>query len=84
MAPYRYSVDAAVLQVFSEATRRRREELLRIFGVLAADPGQRGDWTQRDSSGRQCQVKRFGAWTVTWWPEHLARELHILDLEWLR
>jgi hypothetical protein len=84
MASYRYSVDAAVLQVFSAATRRRREELLRIFASLLGDPYQRGDWTQPDATGRQCQVKRFGPWTVTWWPEHLVQELHILDVEWLR
>ena len=84
MAPYRYAVDAAVLQVFSTATKRQREDLLRIFGLLLADPYQIGDTTQPDATGRRCQVKRLGPWTVPWWPEPLVRELHILDVEWLR
>jgi hypothetical protein len=82
--PYKYTVDAAVLAVCAAATKRRREELLRIFDRLAADPYQEGDSTQPDDKGRHCQVKRFGPWTITWWPEHLANELHIVDAEWLR
>ena len=58
---YRYAVDDAVLGVFAEAKKRHREELLRIFARLATDPFIEGDSTQRDATGRHCQVKRFGA-----------------------
>jgi len=80
-APYKYSVDDAVLQVFAGAQKRRREELLRIFDFLANDPFVEGDSIQYDSTRRPCRVKRFGPWTVTFWPEHLTKEIHILDVE---
>lgn len=80
-AAYKYTVDDAVLQVFARASKRHREELLRIFDFLGADPFVEGGSIQRDSSGRPCQVKRFGPWTVTFWAEHLAKEVHILDVE---
>jgi hypothetical protein len=78
---YKYTVDAAVLLVFIDAKKRHREELLQIFALLAADPSIDGDSTQRDAVGRPCQVKRFGAWLVTYWPEHLANQIHIIDVE---
>ena len=79
--PYKYTVDAAVLKVFTGATRRQREELLRIFDFLSQNPFTDGDSTQPDNTRRQCQVKRFGPWTVTYWPEHLANRIHVLDVE---
>jgi hypothetical protein len=78
---YRYTVDDAVLRIFAEAKKRHRDELLRIFACLATDPFIVGDSTQRDSTGRHCQVKRFGAWSVTYWPEHLANQVHIIDVD---
>ena len=78
---YKYTVDDAVLHVFAAATKRQRLELLRIFDFLAREPFTNGDSIQKDQVGRPCQVKRFGAWTVTYWPEHLGNAIHILDVE---
>ena len=78
---YKYTVDDAVLEVFSSVKKRHREELLRIFSYLATDPYVRGDWTQKDNTRRDCQVKRFGRWVVTYWPEHLSNLVHIIDVE---
>ena len=79
--PYRYSVADAVLQVFAASPKRQREELLRIFSFLSREPFAPGETTQPDQTGRRCQVKRFGAWLIVYWPEHLASEMHILDAE---
>ena len=78
---YKYTVDDAVLEVFSLAKKRHREELLRIFTGLTSDPFVRGDWIQKDNTGRECQIKRFGPWVVTYWPEHLGSLVHIIDVE---
>lgn len=80
-SPYSYDVEEVVLRIFAEAKRRHSEELLRIFARPAADPFIEGDNMQRDVTGRDCQVKRFGAWSVTYWPEHLANQVHIIDIE---
>ncbi len=81
MQAYKYTVDDAVLRVFSTARKRQREQLLRIFDYLAANPFTNGDSVQRDSVGRPCQVKRFGPWMVTFWPEHLQNSVHVLDVD---
>ena len=82
--PYKYSVDDAVLEVFAASTKRQREKLLRIFAQLADNPFLPGDTVQRDHVGRPLQVKRFGEWTVTYWPEHLSDVVHIVAIEALR
>ncbi len=79
--PYRYTVDDTVLEVFSSAKKRHREELLRIFTTLANNPFVQGNWVQKDATGRDCQVKRFAAWVVTYWPEHIGSLVHIIDVE---
>ena len=78
---YKYTVDDQVLQSFSSAKKRHREELLRIFSSLVSDLFIRGDWIQKDSAGRDCQVKRFGPWVVTYWPGHIGSLVHIIDVE---
>ena len=81
MKSYKYTVDDAVLQVFSGATKRHRVEMLRIFAYMAENPFLEGESTQLDLVGRRCQVKRFGSWVVTFWPEHLAGVVHVVDVE---
>jgi hypothetical protein len=81
MSPYRYTIDDAVLQVFASGNKRQRQELLHIFDFLAREPFTPGDGIQSDRVGRHCQIKLFGAWLVTYWPEHLTTEIHILDIE---
>lgn len=79
--PCNYTVDDAVLQVFAASTKRRRDELLRIFDFLARNPHIERDAEQRDCTGRQCCVKRFGPWTVIYWPEILVNQVHIVHVE---
>jgi hypothetical protein len=81
MPVYKYSVANAVLHLFAGSTNRQRQELLRIFDFLSNEPFSEGDTTQSDHAGRRCQVKRFGPWTVTYWSEHLVKEIHILDVQ---
>jgi hypothetical protein len=65
MSPeHTFVVDDSVMALFSERSRREREELLRIFKALADSPSQIGGWRQKTKSGRELQVKRFGKWLV--------------------
>ena len=79
-----YAVDDTVLDVFASLPKRQRERLLRAFDSLAENPFLHGDTIQRDSTGRPCEVKRFGEWTVIWWSEHIAKKVHILAVEHLK
>ena len=82
--PYKYTVDDAVLEVFSVVTKQQREKLLHTFAQLVDNPFLPGETIQHDHVGRPLQVRRFGEWTVTYWPEHLSNVVHIVALDHLR
>ena len=71
---------AAVLERFSLSTKKQRETLLRIFDQLTENPFLEGEFAIQDSSGRPLQVRRFGFWIVTYWSEHISRQVHILSV----
>ena len=77
---YCYAVDDSVLEFFSSSRKREREQLLRIFTLLANDPFQNGDHVEKSASGRDLQVKRFGKWLITYWPDVPVTELRIVDI----
>jgi hypothetical protein len=76
-----FVVDDSVLGLFTERSKREREELLRIFKSLADSPYQTGEWRQKTKSGRELQVKRFGKWLVTFWLDAPVLELRIVDVK---
>jgi hypothetical protein len=76
-----FVVDDSVLELFTERSKREREELLRIFRSLADSPYQAGEWRQKTKSGRELQVKRFGKWLVTFWLDAPVLELRIVDVK---
>jgi hypothetical protein len=78
---YAYVVDDTVLEFFDSRRKGEREELLRVFRSLAADPYQRGEWLQKSASGQELQVKRFGRWLVTFWRDAPVLELRIVDVK---
>ncbi|MDA1272831.1 MAG: hypothetical protein O2960_02090 [Verrucomicrobia bacterium] len=81
IADFCYAVDQSVLELFTICRQREREELLRIFQSLAKEPFRRGDFVQKAASGREMQVKRFGHWLITYWPDQPVLELRIVDLK---
>jgi hypothetical protein len=78
---YVFAADDSVVEFFSQCSKREREDLLRLFRSLADSPHQRGDWIQKGRSGREFQVKRFGRWLVTFWPDNPVLELRVVDLK---
>jgi hypothetical protein len=77
---YTCVVDDTVLRLFSSAKNREREGLLRIFSALSDNPHQVGDYIQTSAALREHQVKRFGKWLITYWADHGARELRVVDV----
>lgn len=77
---YGYTVPAAVIDLIASARSRERHELIGIFNTLAHDPFVNGDRVQQDDDGRPLQVKRFRRWEITFWPDHGAREVRIVEV----
>lgn len=78
---HNFVADDKVIELFSEVTKRDREELLRLFRSLANNPYQKGERLQRAKSGREFQIKRFGKWLVTYWVDEAVLELRVVDVK---
>jgi hypothetical protein len=62
----------------------RGAEIRRLLGRLdevKAEPFRRGDFEQRDASGRINEVVLLGNWLVTYWSDHAVTHIHVVDLE---
>lgn len=55
--------------------------LLARLDELKAEPFRRGDFQQRDTSGRINEVLLLGDWLVTFWSDHGAAHIHVVHLE---
>jgi hypothetical protein len=78
---FTYVCSSDVLDVFAGGNRSQREELLRIFQTIAANPYQRGDYVEKDATGRNFQVKRFGRWLIVFWLDDPVREVRIIEIK---
>lgn len=80
-AKHVYVVDDRVMDVFTECSKREREDLLKIFKTLSELPYQKGEWRQKTKSGQELQVKRFGKWLVSFWLDDPVLEVRIVDVK---
>lgn len=68
-----------VIEFFSNASKKDRERLLRVFNSLADDPFQKEELLKL-RSGREVQTKRFQKWLVTFWADHAVKEVKIIEV----
>ena len=68
----------AALAATKGAERRR---LLALLDAVKAEPFRSGDFQQRDASGRSNEVLLLGESLVTFWSDHAACEIHVVNLE---
>ena len=80
MREYSFSTNSAVVEFFGAQTNRNREDLLRVFRQLSANPSIEECWIQKTTSGRELYVKRLGRWLVTFWIDAPIWEVRIVDV----
>ena len=69
------AVDA--LRTMRVSPRRR---LAAFIDSLVTNPLSTGDYTVRDPSEREFQIKVIGALAITFWSDHAAKEIKIMDI----
>ena len=75
--------EEAVAQLLAARGGDRRK-LLAALEDLKHDPFQSGDFTESDDTGRALQVKLFGVFAVTWWPDSFVKEIRVVVVERVR
>lgn len=77
MRPYSVFIHESVLL----ETPRSRARIMTFIRALGTDPFQRGDYAERDDSGREVEVKILGDHAVTFWTDHAAREVKVVSVQ---
>jgi hypothetical protein len=57
-----------------------RELLLKLLRSLGQDPYRRGDFTERDQSGRDVEVVVSRRYAILFWADHAAKEVKIIEI----
>ena len=70
-------------RVLAQAPRSgaARERIMTFVRQLADDPHRKGDYRTRDEVGRDLEVTIVGNHAVTFWTDHAACEIKILNLQ---
>lgn len=54
--------------------------MAKFIESLAKDPNQVGDYTEKDKSDRQIEIKVIGQYAITYWADHPVREVKVTDI----
>jgi hypothetical protein len=60
---------------------RARERIMEFVRSLASDPFQKGDYEDTDTAGHPLGVRLIGRHAVTFFVDHAAREVKIVNIE---
>ncbi|MGF1484198.1 MAG: hypothetical protein ACFBZ8_07535 [Opitutales bacterium] len=52
----------------------------RFIDFLEQNPFDEGDYSEDPATGRRICVKLVEGWAVSYWPDHRAREVRILQV----
>ncbi|MFT5498946.1 MAG: hypothetical protein ACI9TH_004361 [Kiritimatiellia bacterium] len=80
MLDYQYALSEAVAEYAFSLDPSDQSTLIELFRALANNPYQPGDFPDYDEVSRSLEVKLFDHWLVTYWSDHSAREVRILDV----
>ena len=58
-----------------------RSQILKFCDQLRDNPYLEGDYQDADLSGRPLQVKIVRDWAITYWLDHLVKEVRIVKIE---
>ena len=72
-----YEVDLRreVFEFLRQRSRGEQDQLLTPLRTLGRDPYQRGDFTERNRSGRDIEVLVFGRFAILYWADHAVKEM---------
>jgi hypothetical protein len=63
------------------AAAKEPNRLLALLDQVKGSPFRKGDFQQRDTTGRVNEVALLDDWLVTFWSDHAVAQIHVVNLE---
>jgi mRNA-degrading endonuclease RelE of RelBE toxin-antitoxin system len=79
MAPYAVYLHFELLEVIPKRGAQQ-QKILRFLRSLSESPFTEGDFTDKDKTGRTRQIKIVGDYAITYWMDHPAKAVIIVDI----
>lgn len=79
MPPYAVYLHFELLEVIPKRGAQR-ENILHFIQSLSQDPFAEGDYADKDKIGRTRHIKIAGDYAITYWVDHPAKAVIILDI----
>jgi hypothetical protein len=73
--------ETALRSLLAVRGSRRREKVLDVITALAKNPFLEGNFSAMDHTGRPVQLRVVGRFVLSYWPDHGAKELRIIDIQ---
>lgn len=82
MSPrYDFAISGEASRFLFGSSKRIRAKAEDAFELLSKHPFTDGDFQETSPSGRTHEVKLFGNLIVTYWADHAAREIRVVNCE---
>jgi len=74
-------LDDSAVEFLLSCRAPQRQTLIAFMDRLRANPCMSGDFVESDDTGRELQVKLHREFLVTYWIDHPAKEIRIVEIE---
>ena len=78
--PYRVFVRKEAYDFLSRCRRMEQERVLRFLDLVANNPHQKGDYTEKDDVGRPLEVVVEGRVAIIFWADHAVKEGKVVEI----
>jgi hypothetical protein len=79
MARYAVYLHFDLLEVVPKRGSQQKK-IISFIRSLAENPSTEGDFTDKDETLRQRQIKIIGDYAVTYWADHPAKTVMVMDI----
>lgn len=79
--PYEPVLSSAATTALLALPKARQRLVARLLFSLAENPSQPGDYVTADDTGRVIQHLLLGDCHFSYWPDHAARELRVVEFD---
>lgn len=78
--PYEIFLRSEAIVALRAIRPSARAVVSKFIDSLATEPFSEGDYSVKDHAGRDIHIKVVAEWAVTFWSDHPAKEIKIIDI----
>ena len=80
MSPYKIFLRLEAAEAIRVVRGVQQTQISAFIDSLGNDSSQVGDYTERDESDRQIEIKVIGQYAITFWADHAVKEIKVADI----